>query len=66
MTIKVNGETHDVADGTTISALLGNLNLPTDSTVAERNGEIVERADYDKATLAEGDVLELLSFVGGG
>jgi thiamine biosynthesis protein ThiS len=30
------------------------------------NGNVVEKADYAKTTLSEGDNLEVFSFVGGG
>ena len=32
----------------------------------DKNGEIVPKAKYDSTALADGDVLEVVSFVGGG
>ncbi len=65
MQITVNGTAREVADASTISELLAQLGL--DGPVAvERNREVVPRVDHSKATLAPGDVLEIVHFVGGG
>ena len=32
----------------------------------ERNGDIVPKAQYDETMLCDGDVVEVVSFVGGG
>ena len=66
MTLTVNGEKREVADGATVAALLSTLDLSQQATVVERNGEIVDRASYTDAVLADGDTLELVRLVGGG
>lgn len=66
MVITVNGESREVDAGVSISALLNQLDLPADHTVAEHNGDIVPREQHADTTLSEGDTLELIRFVGGG
>jgi len=66
MTITVNGQPREVAEGTSVLALLESLDLKPEATVVERNTDIVERSRYAETRLTEGDTLELVRFVGGG
>lgn len=47
-------------------ALLEHLDLQPEMVVVERNGEILRRNRYPEVPVEEGDVLELVHFVGGG
>lgn len=65
MRIEINGEPRDVAHGTTLATLLQLLGA--DGPVAvERNRAIVPRAQHACTELSDGDVLEVVHFVGGG
>ncbi len=65
--LTVNGDRRTVAPGTTLADLLASLALDPRLIVVERNREILrDRAAFDRVMLAEGDVLELVHFVGGG
>ena len=55
-----------VAAGETVAALLRAIGLDTRKVAVERNEEIVPRSTYAAATLAPGDVLEIVHFIGGG
>ena len=66
MNVTVNGENQTIDDGRTVLDLLNSLNLKAESTVVERNGDILERTSFGDISLSEGDVLELVRFVGGG
>ena len=66
MKISVNGQPREVPEGATVMALLESLELKPKATVVQRNDDIVDRVDYASTRLAEGDVLELVRFVGGG
>lgn len=66
MQIIVNGDVRDVEDTPTIGALLASRRLNAKVVVVERNGEIVPRGLYDEATLATGDVLEIVQMMAGG
>lgn len=66
MKLTVNGEPQEAPDGTTVLGLLEQLELTGGPVAVERNAEVVPRAEHEKTVLAEGDVLEIVHFVGGG
>ncbi|HEY8429524.1 MAG TPA: sulfur carrier protein ThiS [Sandaracinaceae bacterium] len=66
MRIEVNGEPREVAPGTTIAALLEQLGLGGVLVAVERNQDVVPRAEHARTTIADGDRLEIVQFVGGG
>lgn len=68
MTVVVNGETREVATGSTVADLVaaeapGGLGA---STAVARNGEHVVRSAWSDTPLADGDRVELLSAAQGG
>jgi len=63
--ITLNGAPHRTG-ATTIADLVRELELAPEKVAVERNGEIVPRSTLGEAMLAEGDVLEIVHFVGGG
>ena len=65
--LMVNGERRETAEGATLGQLLRELELDPQLIVVERNREILrDRAAYDALVLTDGDLLELVHFVGGG
>jgi thiamine biosynthesis protein ThiS len=64
--VTVNGEARVVPAGATLAALLAALGLDTRKVAVERNLEIVPRSAYAATTLAAGDALEIVHFIGGG
>ena len=66
MKITVNGEAHELNDGSTVRVLLETLGLGDTLVAVERNREIVPRATHAEAVLHDGDQLEVVHFVGGG
>jgi thiamine biosynthesis protein ThiS len=66
MTVTVNGETREIAPGTTVSGLLDTLGLHPRLIVVEHNREILDRTAFDATEVRAGDNLELVHFVGGG
>ncbi|TMA89396.1 MAG: sulfur carrier protein ThiS [Deltaproteobacteria bacterium] len=66
MRATVNGESLDLPEGLTVAALLQRLGVQGDRVAVERNGEVVKKARHGEQTLAPGDVLEIVTFVGGG
>ncbi|GIK51035.1 MAG: thiamine biosynthesis protein ThiS [Planctomycetota bacterium] len=66
MRITVNGQPCEVPEGTTLKALVELLALKGDRIACERNLEVVPRAKYAETKLADGDKLEIVTFVGGG
>jgi sulfur carrier protein len=66
ITVTVNGETREVAAGTTLGGLLTSLGLHPRLVVVEHNREILDAGVLDTTEIAEGDNVELVHFVGGG
>ncbi|WP_419815471.1 sulfur carrier protein ThiS [Glacieibacterium sp.] len=66
LSITLNGEPRRVAPGTTIAALLGELDLDAAKVAVERNLEISPRSGFAGQELQDGDRLEVVHFVGGG
>ncbi len=66
MQINVNGESRDVATGSTIAGLIDTLGLEQKTVVAQRNDDIIERHAYASTLIHDGDCIELIRFVGGG
>jgi thiamine biosynthesis protein ThiS len=65
--LTVNGERRETAEGTTLAGLLRALELDPRMIVVEHNRAILRDRDrYGSVVLADGDVLELVHFVGGG
>ena len=65
LTLTVNGEPRR-SSAATIAALVRELELKPEKVAVERNGVIVPRSTLTEAPLADGDVLEIVTFVGGG
>ena len=63
--VKVNGTELDIA-GMTVSEYLATTNYDSKRIAVERNGDIVFKSQYDVTVIADGDSLEIVSFVGGG
>ena len=65
LALTVNGEPRRAAPGS-IADLVRALELDPAKVAVERNGEVVPRSTLAEVRLAEGDVLEIVHFVGGG
>ncbi len=65
-TIVVNGESRPFRAGQTVAELLRELGLDSRQVAVERNRDIVPRAEHGQTVLADGDQLEVVTFVGGG
>lgn len=66
MQVIVNGKAREVAEDAALLKLIESLKLNAAAMVAELNGEIVPRSEYETRRLAPGDRLELIRLVGGG
>ena len=66
MQITVNGETREVGGGATLEELVRLLALAPERLAVELNREVVRRDDWPRRTLADGDRVEIVHFVGGG
>lgn len=65
VTIILNGESRDLAAGTTLATLIEMLKI-NGRLAAERNGEIVPRSAHGATVLVDGDRVEIVRAIGGG
>lgn len=63
--VTINGQSVDAA-GKTVAEYLAEAGYNTVRIAVERNEEIVPKAKYAETVLADGDVVEVVNFVGGG
>ena len=66
MQLTINGESIIFTNGNTVRQLLEQLQLADRPVAVERNGRIVSHSTFDQTELTEGDVLEVVTLVGGG
>ena len=67
ITVTLNGQPREFTlVEPTIAALVSELGLQADRVALERNGSIVPRTLWAGVSVADGDRIELVHFVGGG
>ncbi len=65
-TIQINGESRTYEESLTIAQLLELLGVPAETVLVECTRQVLPRDRFDARQIEEGDVLELVRFVGGG
>jgi sulfur carrier protein len=66
MRVTVNGEATEIPGAVTVRGLVELLGLTDGPVAVERNGEVIPRAEHASTAVREGDLLEIVHFVGGG
>ena len=66
MNLRINGKSTTLPHPQTLEAYLSSRNLDPAVVVIELNESIVPKDKWAQTLLAEGDSLEIVSFVGGG
>ena len=66
MTVYVNGEPHEIAEGATLAQLLAAVSAPAQGIAVELNRTIVRRRDHATQALSAEDRVEIVGLVGGG
>jgi sulfur carrier protein len=66
MNIQVNGQGREIAAGSTVANLLGELGVTQPHVAVEVNLEVVPRAQHGGTILNDGDRVEVVTLVGGG
>lgn len=67
ITLMVNGASRELAPRSTLAGLLGSLRIDPRLVVVEHNRTILRDRDaYVSVELEDGDVVEIVHFVGGG
>ncbi len=64
--MRVNGVQKQYSSGLTISEILMRENFEKERVAVELNEEIISKDDYDTTVLKDTDVMEVVSFMGGG
>jgi thiazole synthase len=64
--LTVNGELRKADLGTTVAVLLRSMGVDPARVAVERNRDVVPRATWAEAGLADGDKIEIVAFIGGG
>ena len=63
--VKINGNQENAA-GKTLAEYLETTSFDTRRIAVEINGEIVPKAQYANTLINDGDIIEVVSLVGGG
>jgi len=66
MRLTINGEINENIRAATLSELLEELGIKSGRVAVEVNMRVIKRADYGSFGLHDGDVVEIVNFVGGG
>ncbi len=66
LSITLNGDPRAFTAGASVADLVRAIGLDPAKVAVERNLEIVPRSTLANVMLADGDVLEIVHFVGGG
>ena len=66
MQIQVNGENREFEGELTVRQLIDKLGLGGGPVAVEQNLKVVPRARHETTRIADGDVIEIVHFVGGG
>ncbi|AQQ09321.1 Thiamine biosynthesis protein ThiS [Sedimentisphaera cyanobacteriorum] len=69
MQIRVNGKDMNFSDNSapaTVKELIDHLGIDSAAVVAEVDGEIVEKRNFENTKIKDSQKIELIRFVGGG
>lgn len=64
--LTINGKPSEMPPGSTMADIVAALNVDVREIAMMRGDSIVARSKYAETALAEGDVIELVTFIGGG
>jgi thiamine biosynthesis protein ThiS len=66
MTIKLNGDPHEVPAPLSVGALLAQLDIDERRVAVELNLNVLKKSAYHSSIIKDGDEIEIVNFVGGG
>jgi sulfur carrier protein len=66
VTIRLNGDPHDLNGPMTVAELLESLDIDPRRVAVELNLVVLKRAAYATTVIHPGDSMEIVNFVGGG
>nr|WP_300325710.1 sulfur carrier protein ThiS [uncultured Anaerostipes sp.] len=62
----INGEKQTLIEPVSLDVFLKREGYQKNRIAVERNGEIVPKSEYEKVIVTDSDLLEIVTFVGGG
>lgn len=66
MRLTINGEIKEDVRAVTLRELLEELEITSGRVAVEVNMTVIKKADYDNFRVQDGDIIEIVNFVGGG
>ena len=66
MTIRLNGDAHELPEPVTVATLLRTLEIDSRRVAVEVNLSVVKKTAYETLVIGDGDEVEVVNFVGGG
>ncbi|OGX28511.1 MAG: thiamine biosynthesis protein ThiS [Omnitrophica WOR_2 bacterium RIFCSPHIGHO2_01_FULL_52_10] len=66
MHIMINGQKKKIFAAQNLREIVGQFSSNPAALIAEVNGTIVKKTQWDAVSVNDGDTIELVSFVGGG
>ena len=66
ISVLINGQSNNIAEGTSLLTLLEKLDIDPGRVAVEYNMEIVNKSNFNDTVLKENDTLEIITFVGVG
>lgn len=64
--IKINGSDKEFSSSSNLKSIIEEFCKNSSRVIAEVNGTIVKNPNWEQTLIKDGDVVELVSFVGGG
>jgi sulfur carrier protein len=66
MELTINGESRTHPDGLSVTGILARMELNSSIVAVEVNRELIPRRRHNETKLRDGDVMEIVTLVGGG
>ncbi len=66
MNVTLNGQPRELGPGWSVATLLDDLKLEPVRVAVEVNRQLISRGEFRLTTLDDGDVVEVVTLVGGG
>ena len=66
MPIRLNGDSYEISTPLSVTALLAKLDIDPRRVAVEHNLIVLRKDAFDRTTVADGDEIEIVNFVGGG
>lgn len=66
MKLIINGKNKEFSDSSTLHEVIAQCSANAEHVIAEINGKIIKSHQWQATNVADGDTIELVTFVGGG